>query len=206
MTPEPIASAPTAPAGSSYLEWGAVFGGAAVAIATSVTLAQFGATAGLGPGEAALPNGSASWQPLLAGLWLILVALSSASAGAYVAGRMRSRFGDATENEVEFRDGAHGLVVWAVATIGAGVLISGAAAVAAFAGAMLPIGEETLNAPAAAERIARNASTILGFATAAGAALSAAGAWQAAKVGGEHRDRGISVNVATPHFLRGKTQ
>ncbi|MEQ9126001.1 MAG: hypothetical protein RIM80_25945, partial [Alphaproteobacteria bacterium] len=87
--------------GESYLEWGAVLGGAAVAVAITVTLSQFGAAVGLGLGAPVLEGGGASWQVLVAGLWLVLVAFASAAGGGYLAGRMRSRFGDAEPSEVE---------------------------------------------------------------------------------------------------------
>jgi hypothetical protein len=38
-------------------------------------------------------------------------------AGGYVAGRMRSRWGETTAHEVEFRDGLHGGLVWAVGVV-----------------------------------------------------------------------------------------
>jgi hypothetical protein len=52
-------------------------------------------------------------------------------AGAYVAGRLRSRWLEAPQDEVEFRDGLHGGLVWAVGiVIGAALLMATAGAVA----------------------------------------------------------------------------
>lgn len=191
-------------AGESYLEWGAVLGGAAVATAISVVLTQFGAAAGLGLGEPTLAAGGASWQVLAAGLWVVLIALASAVAGGYIAGRMRSRFGDASAEEVEFRDGAHGLVVWAVSTLGVGLALALASALAAIGGAVAAPMAASVELSDEVARFTSNISAIFAFAAAAGAALSAAGAWQAAKVGGEHRDKGISVDVVTPRPFRRK--
>jgi len=91
------------PQGQSYLEWGAVWGGSVIAIATSTVLGQFGGTAGLALGDPVLANGEPSWQVVVASLWLFLTALASSAGGGYIAGRMRSRWGDAAKSEVEFR-------------------------------------------------------------------------------------------------------
>jgi hypothetical protein len=58
---------------------------------------------------------------LLSGLWLLLVALGSFALGGYIAGRVRSSW-KTSEDEVEFRDGAHGLLVWALAIVIGAVL------------------------------------------------------------------------------------
>ena len=186
MAEEPLAIAPAATGGDgrSYLEWGAVFGGAAVAVAMSVILLQFGAAVGLAVTEVTRADGGVSWNVLIAGLWTALVALSAASAGGYIAGRMRSRFGDAVADEVEFRDGAHGLVVWAVATLGIGIVMSTVAIVPAMAADVSDV-EPTANVL----RWTANVSTIMAFASAAGAALSAAAAYVAGTIGGGHRDK-----------------
>ena len=53
---------------------------------------------------------------LLSGLYVILAALASYGLGGYVAGLMRSRAATPRDN-VEFHDGMHGLLVWALATL-----------------------------------------------------------------------------------------
>jgi hypothetical protein len=108
----------------SYLEWSAVFGGAFVAAALSFLLLTFGSAVGLSvvspwsnPGTVAITLG------LVTAIWFILVVIASFIAGGYLAGRMRAKGGDATEHEVEVRDGIHGILVWAVAVV-MGVLLS----------------------------------------------------------------------------------
>jgi hypothetical protein len=54
---------------------------------------------------------------LLSGLYLILVALAAYGLGGYVAGRLRERLTAGSADEIEFRDGCHGLAVWALATL-----------------------------------------------------------------------------------------
>ena len=54
---------------------------------------------------------------VLSGLYLVLVALAAYGLGGYVAGRLRGRLVTANADEVEFRDGIHGVLVWALATL-----------------------------------------------------------------------------------------
>jgi len=186
------------PQGQSYLEWGAVWGGSVVAIATSIVLGQFAGTAGLALGEPMLANGEPSWQVIVASLWLFLTALASSAGGGYIAGRMRSRWGDAAKTEVEFRDGVHGLSVWAVATLAV-------AAVAAFGAALASMGVDngTVNeVPANVVEYTKTLTVVYGFAAGAAAALGAGAAWWFASLGGTHRDEATDVNLLTPRFLR----
>jgi MFS family permease len=186
------------PQGQSYLEWGAVWGGSVIAIATSTVLGQFGGTAGLALGDPVLANGEPSWQVVVASLWLFLIALASSAGGGYIAGRMRSRWGDAAKSEVEFRDGVHGLSVWAVSTVAV-------AAVAALAAALAGIGVNTATVeeiPANVAEYTQTLTVVYGFAAGAAAALGAGAAWWFASLGGSHRDEGTDVNLLTPRFLR----
>src|SRR5690606_19843465 len=112
-----------------YMDWPAVFAGAAVAAAISLVLLTFGSAIGLSM-TSAREGQSASlfWIAIVGGLWILWVQVSATLAGGYLAGRMRRRHGDATEYESDIRAGSHGLVVWALATL--------AAAVIAYSGAM----------------------------------------------------------------------
>ena len=165
---------------------------------------QFAAGIGLAVGEPTLHDGSASWNVMVAGLWVALVALASSAAGGYIAGRMRSRWGDATEAEVEFRDGMHGLVVWGISTLTVGVIMAVITALSAV-GVGSAAATSAIEPTADVIRISANVSTIFSFSTAAGAALGAAAAWHAARVGGDHRDEGLSIHETFPKFLRRKS-
>ena len=119
----------------SHFQWSAIFGGAAVAAGTSLTLNAFGAGIGL-----SVMSSAPSWREasavswLIAGVFLLFVALISFAVGGYVAGRMRERLNiDAAESE--FRDGMHGLAVWGVAIVLGALLALGAAAAARSASA-----------------------------------------------------------------------
>lgn len=194
------ATLPVSAGGFSYLEWGPVLGGAALAMAISVVLFQFGATVGLAV-DAPLrgEGGNASLGVIASGIWLLWVPLISSMAGGYLAGVMRGRWADATDHEAEMRDGAHGLTVWAIATLGAA---AGAALLAAIAAIGADEAAATAQISEAAMESARKMGVVFGFINAAAAALGAGVAWWAATVGGEHRDEGIDVNQFVPGFLR----
>jgi hypothetical protein len=60
---------------------------------------------------------------MLSGLFLLLAALVSFGVGGYVAGRLRERWvPSAHSHVVEFRDGTHGIVAWALAVVITGVV------------------------------------------------------------------------------------
>ena len=117
----------------SYIDWAAILAGSVFALALSFLLISFGASLGLSLSSPYRGEGvSASWLAIAAGIWFAWVMVTSFGAGGYLCGRMRRRAGDATGDEVEVRDGTHGLMVWAtgalistiVAATGAGGLMS----------------------------------------------------------------------------------
>lgn len=119
-TPEGPAPTPGGPL--SYLHWGPIIAGATAAAASSFVLMSFAAAIGL-----ALVSPSPTWRDTsialmaLTGLWLLLVALGSFGLGGYIAGRVRSTW-STKPDEVELRDGLHGVLVWALAIVLAAVL------------------------------------------------------------------------------------
>jgi len=140
--PQADLSAPTA-AGSTYLHWTPILAGAVVAAALSFVLLSFGSAMGL-----AVASPSSSWRDtssalvLLGGLWLLLTSLASFGLGGYLAGRLRKSWAVAVPDEVEFRAGIHGLLVWGLAII-IGALL-------AFSAARTVAGRADLTAPTAA--------------------------------------------------------
>jgi hypothetical protein len=106
----------------SYIHWGPVVAGAIAAAATWFVLMMFAGAVGL-----ATLSPSPTWRDtsialaLLSGVWLLLVAVGSFGLGGYLAGRVRSSWAT-SEDEVEFRDGAHGLLAWALAVVIGAVL------------------------------------------------------------------------------------
>jgi tetrahydromethanopterin S-methyltransferase subunit D len=103
------------------ITWGPAIAGAIAASALAFVLDSFGLAIGL-----ALSSASPTWRDtsfalmLLSGLYLVLAALASYGFGGYIAGRMRRRY-DAGELP-EFQDGMHGLLVWGIATLLAGLI------------------------------------------------------------------------------------
>jgi hypothetical protein len=123
----PGARAPTdARVGTSFVEWGAVLAGAVLAAALSFVFLTFGAAIGLSTTSPWADSGvSAKTLAAIAVFFAMVQQIGSFMAGGYVAGRMRSRWGETNKDEVEFRDGLHGGLVWAVGVaIGAALFVS----------------------------------------------------------------------------------
>src|ERR1044072_5921363 len=108
----------------SYIHWGPGIAGAIVAAATSFVLMSFASAVGL---MVASPSptwrDTSVWLAILSGFWIIVVAVGSFALGGYIAGRVRSTWA-ATPDEVEFRDGTHGLIAWAIGVMLGAVLLS----------------------------------------------------------------------------------
>src|SRR6185437_11628241 len=100
------------------LQWTPIIVGALTATAISLILITFAATVGLGVSSAAPTWRDASWALwLLSGIYLILQALIAFGCGAYVAGRFQARLDFGNIEEVERRDGFHGVAAWALAVV-----------------------------------------------------------------------------------------
>ena len=120
----------------SYVDWPAIIAGIVLATAISVLLLTFGSAIGLSfTNFNAADDVAPIWIAIAAASWLLWVQISSFMAGGYITGRLRKRHGDATEDESDVRDGAHGLLVWAGAlVIGAIIAVSGIGAAATAVG------------------------------------------------------------------------
>ena len=114
------------------LQWTPVIAGALAATALSLILVTFAAAVGLG-----VSSTSPTWRDasaalwILSGLYLILQAIVSFGFGAYVAGRLRRPLSAGPTDEVESRDGIHGIAVWAIAVV-LGALSAGVIGAATF--------------------------------------------------------------------------
>lgn len=121
---------PAVDARTDFIHWTPVIAGALVASAFFLVLMTFGTSLGL-----SVASTAPTWRDtsrllaLISGLYLILSAIVSFGFGGYVAGRLRRTWEAGLHHEfVEFRDGTHGLVSWAVAVVISGLI---AAAIAA---------------------------------------------------------------------------
>jgi hypothetical protein len=98
--------------------WGAILAGAVAAVSLSVVLLTLGAGLGFASVSPWSDRGlSASSFTVASTIWLIITQWLSAAAGGYLAGRLRQRWLATHTHEVFFRDTAHGLVTWGVATL-----------------------------------------------------------------------------------------
>jgi hypothetical protein len=140
-TPVAMDSGSIAP--KSAASWPSIIAGAFVAAAASVILIALGSGIGFASISPWPDRGaSVTTFAMTTAIWLIVTQWVSAALGGYIAGRLRTRWIGTHAHEVFFRDTAHGLITWAVATllvaaVSAGSFMSaaGAAGRAASAGA-----------------------------------------------------------------------
>ena len=139
---------PVAAISRSHFQWPAIFGGAASQPARLSRCNAFAAGIGL-----SIISGAPTWRDssvvtwLLAGVFLLFVAIVSFAVGGYVSGRMRAPLNIGSA-ETEFRDGMHGLVTWGLAVVVTALLALGAAA----ASAVAPTGWQCRRGPAGGGR------------------------------------------------------
>jgi hypothetical protein len=100
------------------LSWSAVIAGAVTSAALTLLLAALGVGLGLSAISPWAGEGvSATTFKIGTGIYLVAVAMLAGTVGGYLAGRLRTKWLGIDENEIYFRDTAHGLAVWAVATV-----------------------------------------------------------------------------------------
>jgi hypothetical protein len=116
---------------ATHVDWRAIFAGALGAAAISVLLLGFGSAIGLSLTSARPYAGmSATLMALLITIWFAVVHVGSFAAGGYLSARLRastsaSAAKGAPNVEREFRDGAHGFLVWALGTLLGAALLAG---------------------------------------------------------------------------------
>jgi len=112
-------------AGLHYVDWAAILAGTVVASAIAIVLFSFGTGLGLSMVSPCEGEGASRTAYFLAlGIWSVWIVVSSFMAGGYIAGRLRRRIGNGTAHEVEVRDSAHGLAVWATGVVAASLLLA----------------------------------------------------------------------------------
>lgn len=129
MTPGAAApAASTASTGKSAASWPAIFAGAVIAAATTLILMALGSGVGLASISPWSNHGvSVKTFAVTGAIWLIVTQWISAGLGGYIAGRLRTRWIGTHTHEVFFRDTAHGLITWAVATLVVAAVFSSSA-------------------------------------------------------------------------------
>ena len=133
----------------SAISWAAILAGSSVAVAASLVLTLAGAGIGYAVGFPGIASRAslAAFTPEI-GAGAIVVQVLSAALGGYLAGRLRTTWTGVHGDESHFRDTAHGLIAWAVATL-AGVLLA--------ALVLVPYGDQLAGASAAAAMTAEQA-------------------------------------------------
>jgi hypothetical protein len=122
--PDALAAGSVVVPGKSAASWPAIIAGAFVATSVSLILLALGSGLGITSILTAADHRiSGTAMVATAAIWLIVTQWISAGLGGYIAGRLRTRWLGTHRHEVFFRDTAHGLVTWAVATVVLAVLV-----------------------------------------------------------------------------------
>ncbi|MFI4967355.1 MAG: hypothetical protein ACHQAU_01410 [Gammaproteobacteria bacterium] len=112
---------------ASAVSWSAVFAGAVAAAGLSLILLFAGAGLGLSVTSPWAHQGADAGAIAVAAiLWLSLTQIVASWLGGYLAGRLRTKWVRLHDHEVTFRDTAHGLISWALATVVVALIASSA--------------------------------------------------------------------------------
>ena len=111
----------------SSIAWGAVIAGALTSAALTLLLAALGVGLGLSAVSPwANESVSATTFKVGTGVYLVAVAMLAGTVGGYLAGRLRNKWIGLNDHEIYFGDTAHGVAVWALATVLTASVLGGA--------------------------------------------------------------------------------
>lgn len=114
--------APTQP---SAVAWGAILAGGTAAAALSLILLMLGTGLSLSTVSPWAYSGvTATTFGVSTILWLTFTQIAASGMGGYLAGRLRTKWLVVHTDEVYFRDTAHGLLAWAVASLATAALLT----------------------------------------------------------------------------------
>jgi hypothetical protein len=175
---------------ASAVEWGAIFAGGVAAMGITLILLTLGPGLGL---TAVSPwsfrNPSPAAFGTAAAIWLVVTQWLSSAFGGYLTGRLRTKWVGIRTDEVLFRDTAHGLLAWALATlIMAALVMLGSAAAAGVAATAADTIATTGPATTEAADQARKVAVAFAFTTSLSLLIGAFVAAAAGALGGFHRD------------------
>lgn len=178
---------------ANVTDWGAIFGGALAALAVTIILFTAGSGFGLSTVEPwSFTNSAPESFAIGAGIWLIVMQWLSSAFGGYMAGRLRSKTPGLRTDEVFFRDSAHGLLAWALATLlvaalfTLGTVLAGAGAAAA--GAAGGAGAAAANASGETAKQVAEAAANFSIFTAISLLIGGFIGGVSGALGGYHRD------------------
>jgi hypothetical protein len=156
-------------AGKSAASWPSIFAGAFVAASATVILVALGSGIGFASISPWSGHGvSVTTFAVSTAVWLIVTQWFAAALGGYIAGRLRARWVGTHTHEVFFRDTAHGLITWAVATVLVAIVAAGSVMSAAGAAGRAVADATTTGAlmPYDVDKLFRSTSTSAGPAAA----------------------------------------
>ena len=111
----------------SAISWPAIIAGAVAASALSLVLVLLGSGIGFASVSPWANAGATAGEFTAAtAIWLIVMQWLSSAFGGFVTGRLRTRWHSLHTHEVFFRDTAHGLLTWALATLVVAILLGSA--------------------------------------------------------------------------------
>ena len=174
---------------ASAVEWASIFGGALAAFGVTLILLTLGPGLGLTTvSPSSFTNPSPTTFGTVAAIWLVVTQWLSSAFGGYLTGRLRTKWVGIRTDEVLFRDTAHGLLAWALATLLIAALVTvGSAATASMAIAASTSTHAAPPTPEAAEQ-ARKVAVAFSFTTSLSLLIGAFVASAAGALGGFHRD------------------
>lgn len=109
----------------SAVSWGAILAGGTAAAALSLILLMLGTGLSLSSVSPWAYSGvTATTFGVSTILWLTFTQIAASGMGGYLAGRLRTKWLAVHTDEVYFRDTAHGLLAWAVASLATAALLT----------------------------------------------------------------------------------
>lgn len=172
---------------TSAVSWGAIVAGAAAGAALSLILLILGVGLGLSAVSPWVNEGiTAERFGMSTIIWLSITQLLSSALGGYLAGRLRTKWVDIHNDEVYFRDTAHGFLAWAVASLATAVLLT--SVIGAILGGAIDAGAAASVNLTDTTEIAREASAYAALWIFVALLIGAFSASLAATIGGKQRD------------------
>ena len=115
-------------AGWSGVSWSAVIAGALTAIAVTIIVIALGSGIGFVVASPYASSPSAETMTVIGALWLVFAQAMGFATGGYIAGRLRRTPTPMHTSEVKVRDGANGLLVWAIGVVVSSLILATALA------------------------------------------------------------------------------
>jgi hypothetical protein len=175
---------------ASAVEWAAIFAGGVAALGLTAILVTLGPGFGLAAVSPwSFKNPTPTTFGTAAAIWLIVTQWLSSAFGGYLTGRLRKKWVGIRTDEVVFRDTAHGLLAWALATLIMASLVTLASiTTAGVAASVADTASSSVPATAEATEQARKLGIAFAFTTSLSLSIGAFVAAAAGALGGFHRD------------------